>query len=690
MIRRLTAAILLVGALVAGLGLAAGPAQAASAAVLDQGVLAADPPPAPPWWEVGVVNDWPCDNCIALANDTGTVRGPVYLGVDGDDSGLSAVLPVTRKDPATVRNYYSWSFLTQPGSPEFLIKNRGLCLVDRWRGADVTSDACNSLIPGHADADAIWHLRPVDAHGRPNQYMIQNRAGYCLRSGVTAWAHITTCEPHNENFWWQPHSKAQAKLWAQLGLTYAQSTCLNRDGTSNLTCSFTPAGDAMNVAPIVERQCSIQPQFNYSPLPEKHTITQTSSQTSTRTSSSETSYGVEVSGSKGVKDVWSVSVKGTYSQKWSRSLSEGTTNTLSTATEYNIPPRSMYWAYDRTATGTLPGFYSFFQGSSFEWRLPGRLDVPVEINLGGVTTTTVRVPGYAPISDNDSTFDCLWDSGPVVRTAPQILGYDEQNDGAPRVGQTLSVTDGVWTGIDGVWPVGTGALSYQWMRDDAAIPGATSRQYVVRPADEGKQLWVNVTVKRTGHMPGHWPAAGDTPVKTAAVLPAIPTPSPTPTPIPTLIPTPIPTLVPTPIPTQAPSPTPAPSPVLPPAPTLAPTPTPVPALDPSAVDLLVKAASAGRTSTADNPLALTVKAVPDDDRTGLAGDVVLVEVDADGAETELNRVAISARPGQSNATTTIMVPGDLTAGDHTLTVRFVPAFPTDFRPAETTIDIAVR
>jgi hypothetical protein len=59
--------------------------------------------------------------------------------------------------------------------------------------------------------------------------------------------------------------------------------------------------------------------------------------------------------------------------------------------------------------------------------------------------------------------------------------------GTPAVGQTLSCANGTWTGI--------APLTYaeQWLRNGAAIAGATASTYVVQAADEGHGLACEVT-----------------------------------------------------------------------------------------------------------------------------------------------------------------------------------------------------
>lgn len=64
--------------------------------------------------------------------------------------------------------------------------------------------------------------------------------------------------------------------------------------------------------------------------------------------------------------------------------------------------------------------------------------------------------------------------------------------GTPQVGQVL-------TGSDGTIAGGTFA-SRRWLRDGAAISGATAGTYVVQASDIGKQIWqeVTATVTATG------------------------------------------------------------------------------------------------------------------------------------------------------------------------------------------------
>jgi Carboxypeptidase regulatory-like domain len=59
--------------------------------------------------------------------------------------------------------------------------------------------------------------------------------------------------------------------------------------------------------------------------------------------------------------------------------------------------------------------------------------------------------------------------------------------GTPTVGQTLSCSSGSWTGI------GTLTYAYKWLRNGAAIAGASANTYTVQTADQGTGLACVVT-----------------------------------------------------------------------------------------------------------------------------------------------------------------------------------------------------
>ena len=71
-------------------------------------------------------------------------------------------------------------------------------------------------------------------------------------------------------------------------------------------------------------------------------------------------------------------------------------------------------------------------------------------------------------------------SGPVNTVAPVVSG-------TPEVGETLSCTEGTWTGE------GTITYAYQWRRNGVNISGATSSTYELVEADEDAMISCRVT-----------------------------------------------------------------------------------------------------------------------------------------------------------------------------------------------------
>lgn len=82
-------------------------------------------------------------------------------------------------------------------------------------------------------------------------------------------------------------------------------------------------------------------------------------------------------------------------------------------------------------------------------------------------------------------------TAPTEPTVPAVSGATPTISGTLRVGTTLRATPGRWT-------AGT-RLSYQWLRNGAAIKGATSNRYTITAADRGKRISVRVTGTLAGH-----------------------------------------------------------------------------------------------------------------------------------------------------------------------------------------------
>ena len=70
---------------------------------------------------------------------------------------------------------------------------------------------------------------------------------------------------------------------------------------------------------------------------------------------------------------------------------------------------------------------------------------------------------------------------PPANTAAPVM------TGTPEVDQTLSCSSGAWSGNPAP------SLAYEWLRDDAAIPGASSPTYVLQVGDARHELGCRVT-----------------------------------------------------------------------------------------------------------------------------------------------------------------------------------------------------
>jgi hypothetical protein len=71
--------------------------------------------------------------------------------------------------------------------------------------------------------------------------------------------------------------------------------------------------------------------------------------------------------------------------------------------------------------------------------------------------------------------------------APPVNTVAPVASGSPVVGQTLSVTDGTWTGDAPI------TFTYQWQRDGGDIGGATANTYLLTAADVGAMIRCVVT-----------------------------------------------------------------------------------------------------------------------------------------------------------------------------------------------------
>ncbi|WP_134740467.1 hypothetical protein [Nocardioides sp. 503] len=149
---------------------------------------------------------------------------------------------------------------------------------------------------------------------------------------------------------------------------------------------------------------------------------------------------------------------------------------------------------------------------------------PTQADLGHRLRARIQVsaPGY-------ETLTILTDPSDVVRGRPlQVVGSAGLR-GTARVGELLRATvPRIQEPPEQRGPGDPATLSYQWLRDGAAIPGARAATYRLLPADSGRRISVRVR----GSLPGHEdavvtsaasaPVAIGLPVVTARLTPGAP------------------------------------------------------------------------------------------------------------------------------------------------------------------------
>jgi hypothetical protein len=104
-----------------------------------------------------------------------------------------------------------------------------------------------------------------------------------------------------------------------------------------------------------------------------------------------------------------------------------------------------------------------------------------DLGVGISVTVTGTKPGFSSVAKSSSQF--------IVR-ANLVLTPIPTVSGVPSPGNSLSVVPGVWD--SGV------LLSYQWLRNGAAVPDATGTSYVLTSADAGASFAVRVTGTKPG------------------------------------------------------------------------------------------------------------------------------------------------------------------------------------------------
>ncbi|MBG6181050.1 S8 family serine peptidase, partial [Arthrobacter sp. CAN_A1] len=144
--------------------------------------------------------------------------------------------------------------------------------------------------------------------------------------------------------------------------------------------------------------------------------------------------------------------------------------------------------------------YTFMQGTSMAApHVSGAAALMLSVNRN-LTTTQVEqtlkdsarpLPGSCFGGCGTGIVDASAAVNAVAPQLPDVVGAVPTISGDPRVGSTLTVGAGSW----GPTPV---ALAYQWLRNGAAISGATAITYHATAADAGRKLSVKVTGRKTG------------------------------------------------------------------------------------------------------------------------------------------------------------------------------------------------
>lgn len=142
-----------------------------------------------------------------------------------------------------------------------------------------------------------------------------------------------------------------------------------------------------------------------------------------------------------------------------------------------------------TAQGEVDHDYQWFrdevpiEGATRARYRPGLPDLGHPLH---VVVTTTDGTGQSGTAASEPT--------PRVRRASFRLEERPAASGVARYTRRLEADPGEWQPR-------RHAVAFRWFRDDRAIKGATSRRYVLQPADVGHRVRVRVTVRKEGYRP---------------------------------------------------------------------------------------------------------------------------------------------------------------------------------------------
>ena len=123
---------------------------------------------------------------------------------------------------------------------------------------------------------------------------------------------------------------------------------------------------------------------------------------------------------------------------------------------------------------------SFPAGMSVDPSAADGLQACSNAQFGLGSTVEPAMPSVCPLASQIGTMEIF---EPLLSGAPKVTG-------AAEAGETLYCSTGVWNGSP--------TFSYQWLRDGVPIAGASSEDYVLVAADEGKTVQCQVTASNAG------------------------------------------------------------------------------------------------------------------------------------------------------------------------------------------------
>jgi hypothetical protein len=155
-------------------------------------------------------------------------------------------------------------------------------------------------------------------------------------------------------------------------------------------------------------------------------------------------------------------------------------------------------------TVTAPVWDTTVDSTTYQWlrsgvAIPGATATTYTVVADDVSKTlSVRATGTSGGLQGVAT------SATVLATIGDAIAAVSQPSvsGTAKVGSLLSSSPGTWSGT----PAPT--FAYQWLRDGAAISGATASTYVVKATDAGRTVALRVTATRAGYLPGSATTSG--------------------------------------------------------------------------------------------------------------------------------------------------------------------------------------